>query len=273
MTRLFFGTVLLLGTVPMTARAQCSPNAPQIVDIVYRQVLERPADPASVSFAQALGSGRMTVRDVVAAVARSNEHRVRFYLRPIVVTVYRQMMDRDPSPDEMQLATSELAGGGDSLDEFVAHTATRAVNNRPDAVRLLYLRLLGREPDPEGLRNYTEAAQRQGIEAVARSLVRSDEYRVRTEDKTAMFEPSVRVLFRHLLGRDPDDFTLQQSMQLAAVYGVNGVVDRVMASQEYMQRYGDDIVPGHPDARFCGALNADRTATPRDPRSAIQRRR
>jgi len=81
------------------------------------------------------------------------------------------------------------------------------------------------------------------------------------------------MLYRHLLGRDPDPSLLQQSLQIAAVYDLNGVVDRIVASREYLDRYGEYAVPGRGDMRFCGPLNADRTAIPRVPRSAIPRRR
>ena len=268
MRRYLAGALLIVATTPIAARAQCSPNAAQVVDDVYQQILERPADPAAGRFVQALGTGELSVRDVVAAVAKSDEHRVRFFLRPVVIGVYREMMRRDPSPAELQSAASELDGGGESVDHFVAHTALRAVNNRPDAVRMLYVMLLGREPDPIGLRNYTEAAQQQGLEAVAESLMQSQEYRARTRDNTAMFEPGVRALYQHLLGRQPDPSGLQQSMQLASVYGLDAVVDRIIGSREYLQQFGQDAVPGRRPMRFCGSED---TAIPRDTREATPR--
>lgn len=261
MPRVMLGALLVIVASPMTARAQCS-AAPQIVDEVYRQVLERQADPAAAMFVEALSTGKMTVRSVVAAVAKSEEHRVRFFLRPVVVGVYRDVMRRDPSPTEIQTATSDLANGA-SLDAFVAHTAVRAVNNRPDAVRMLYVLLLDREPDADGLRNYTEAARQQGVEAVARSLVQSGEYRARTQDNTAMFVAGVRTLYQQLLGREPDPAGLAQGAQLAAVYGLDAVVDRLLDSREYLERYGENAVPGRRELRLCGPGSAQRTAIPR----------
>ena len=265
---------LLLGLVLMTAspagaQERCSSSAAQIVDDVYKQVLERPADPASAPFTEALVSGRMTVREVVGAVGKSPEHLERIFWRPLIVTVYRQVLQRDPSEEERQIATRDLAAGTQTIDGFVAHTAARAANNEQDAVRILYRRLLGREPDPDGLRSNTELAQRHGIEAAAQSIVRSAEYRARANAaaspmEASAYEQGVRALYQRLLGRDADPDGLQASLQLASVYGLGAVVDRMVTSREYAERYGDYAVPGRAQQRFCAPTNVPtRTARPR----------
>jgi hypothetical protein len=241
-----------------TAGQDCTSSAAQVVDDVYQQVLERPADQSTAQLTQDLAAGRITVRQIVAQVAKSSEHAERFFWQPIVSAVYRQVMRREPTQEEIRLGAADLASAPGRLPEFVARTATRAVNNNQDAVRVLYQRLLGRDPDESGLRVYTEMAQRDGIEAVARSIVNSAEYRqaagsgrVANADLAA-YENAVKSLYRHLLGRDPDPAGLRDLTRIAVERSFNLVVDRMVASQEYTQLYGDHVVPGR-NSRYCGS--------------------
>lgn len=243
--------------VAMTpSRQDCTSSAPQVVDDIYQQVLGRPADQSTASMTQDLAAGRITVRQIVAQVAKSPEYAERYFWQPIVSAVYRQVMRREPTQEEIRVGAADLARGG-RLPEFVARTATRAVNNNQDAVRLLYQRLLGRDPDPSGLRVYTEMAERDGIEAVARSIVNSAEYRqaagsgrVPNADLAA-YENAVKSLYRHLLGRDPDPVGLRDLTRIAVERNFDLVVDRMIGSQEYERLYGDHVVPGR-NIKFCG---------------------
>jgi hypothetical protein len=267
MPRLLLG-LLFLAASPAAAQERCTSSAAQVVDDIYKQVLERPADAGSAMFTEGLVSGKMTVRDIVAEVGKSREHQERFFWRPLIAGVYREVLQRDPSGEEQQIAARELMGGTQTVDGFVAHTAARAANNAQDAVRILYLRLLGREPDPDGLRNHTELAQRQGLEAVAQSIVASPEYKSRhsagaSGDNGVSYEAGVRALYQHLLGREADPDGLRALMQLASVYGLPAVADRIVSSPEYAQRYGSDTVPGSGAQRFCAPPNASRPALPR----------
>ena len=252
------------------AHAQsCTTSAAQIVDDVYKQVLERPADPGSALFTEALLSGRMSVRDVVAAVAKSPEHLERFFWQPLVTTVYREVLRRNPSPQEQRIAVRDLMQNPGSVDSFVAHTATRAANNEQEAVRILYQRLLGREPDPGGLQSAIALAQRQGIAAVAESIVNSEEYQRRTygrgirEATITPYEHGVAALYQHLLERPPDPEGARDLTQLASVYGLDSVVDRIVSSREYVGRYGEQGVPGRADVQFCAPDAGIRRARPR----------
>jgi hypothetical protein len=111
-------------------------------------------------------------------------------------------------------------------------------------------------------------AQRHGIEAAAQSIVRSAEYRARANGaavpiESGAYEQGVRAAYRHLLGRDADPEGLQTSMQVASVYGLGAVVDRIVSSREYTERYGDNAVPGRADQRFCAPTSVPRAARPR----------
>lgn len=237
----------------------CTTSAPQVVDDIYQQVLERPADQASAGFSQELASGRATVRDIVARVAKSDEHADRFFWQPLVSAIYRRILHREPSPEELRDTASQLALGQRQLPEVIARTAARATDNQEDAVRILYRRLLGREADEQGLRAFTDLARREGIEAVARDIVASREYRqhtgasgVRPED-AAIYEAAVQSLYRHLLGRDPDPAGLQHLTRVAMASGFDAVIDRMIGSSEYAQLFGSNTVPGRGRARYCGA--------------------
>jgi len=124
-------------------------------------------------------------------------------------------------------------------------------------VRVLYRRLLGREADPEGLRVFTEQARSQGLESVAQQIAASPEYRQRMagakfapEDRAA-YDAAIRSLYRHVLGREPDPQGMAGLTDLASLYGVDAVVDHMIASTEYQRLYGDNTVPGT-QTRFCG---------------------
>jgi hypothetical protein len=128
--------VLSVLAFPVAAQAQqpCTTDARRVVDELYRHILERPADPGSQTWVDALRNGA-TVRDVVRELAKSPEWNERFF-----------------NPSEGAVANQ------------------RAVAN-------LYRHILGRQPDPAGLRMYTEIANRRGLGAVVDGLVDSQEYR------------------------------------------------------------------------------------------------
>jgi hypothetical protein len=234
----------------------CDDNAARVVDDVYQQVLERPADQASAGFTQALISGRMTVRDIVAQLAKSEEHATRYFWRPVISSVYREILNREPSDEEVRQATADLSAGRREMIDVIARSARRAATSDEEAVKILYRQLLGRDADPQGLRGYTELARRDGIEAVARDITRSDEYRRKTGgswgavDEKA-YENAARTLYRHMLGRDPDAVMTQRLAQMAATSGFDAVADAIVNSPDYQRLYGDDVVPGS-GRRYCG---------------------
>ena len=165
-----------------------------------------------------------TVRDIVAQLAKSQEHATRYFWQPITMSLYQQILRREPSQQELQQTSADLASGQRQLIDVIGRTARRAANSDEEAVKILYRRLLGREADEAGLRGFTEQAGRQGIESVARDLVASAEYRQRsgganvTIDNGA-YESAVRTLYRHVLGRDADQSALQPLVRAAASSG------------------------------------------------------
>jgi hypothetical protein len=275
MSRVLVVAVIVLSsfTTAAFAQAPCVADAAQVVNRIYQQVIERPADAGAAELTEALSSGRLTVREAVAAVVGSPEYEMRFFWPTIVSAVHERLLQRPPTQQEMRIATRQLAEGGGPT-AFVADTATRAVNNNPNAIRMLYRGLLQREPDPDGLRAYTEMAEQRGVRAVAEHIVASEEYRDKATASglplgVDAYAPPVRALYRHLLGREADPGGLQALAEVASVYGMKGPVDRILGSPEYLQQFGENGIPGS-TIQFC---EPERRAVPRDPRARPRRPR
>jgi Ca2+-binding EF-hand superfamily protein len=122
-------TLALVGAIallPVAASAQqpCTANAQQVVDQVYRRILERPADAASAQLGERLANGTATVRDLVREVAKSPEHIHRFVSgndaagrRRSVEYLYRHLLGREGDPDGVAAHTGGIAARG--ADEVV----------------------------------------------------------------------------------------------------------------------------------------------------------
>ena len=68
-------------------------------------------------------------------------------------------------------------------------------------------------------------------------------------------ENVVRTLYRHVLGRETDPGAAGWFPQVRTK-GAAGIIDELMASPEYEQSFGADIVPGSAGVRYCGAGGA-----------------
>jgi Phycobilisome Linker polypeptide/Domain of unknown function (DUF4214) len=108
---MYRAAVLLFALLfPSVAAAQqpCTTNARQVVNELYRHMLERQADAGSAHWVQQLESGRMTVRDVVRSVATSPEYTERFFYAESgentpyersVARLYRHLLGRQPDAE------------------------------------------------------------------------------------------------------------------------------------------------------------------------------
>jgi hypothetical protein len=126
---------LILTCSPGLAMAQqpCTPDARQVVNELYRHMLERQADPGSAQWVQQLESGRATVRDVVREIANSPEHMQRFgqaeagegttYERS-VARLYRHILGRQPDAGG-QRAHAELMqrNGADAVIDRIVNSS------------------------------------------------------------------------------------------------------------------------------------------------------
>lgn len=245
---------------PFAAAQSCTNNAGSVVDAIYRQVLGRQPDAQSSGLVPQLASGRMTVRQAVAEVARSSEYRARLW-EPVVEATFRQVRNAAPERDHVESVARSIAEGRQTLDDVtIAFAAEEVQSQSPDtAVIAMYKRLLGRDPSPEEVTPFSERLQREGAEAIARTMVASPEFRQRfgrngvPSQGPAAYEAPVKQIYRQLLGRDADPDGLQQFTRVAAESGFEAVVDQIQRSPEYMQKAGDAGVPGT-DVRLCAPV-------------------
>ena len=117
--------VSVLTGVPSLAVAQqpCTTNASEVIEQVYRQVLERSADPGASVWVDRL-SRRTTVREIVRGIAKSPEHLQRFGSQSrdnMVVDVYRHLLNRGPDPEGMKNAGVfvSMRGSASLVDQLV----------------------------------------------------------------------------------------------------------------------------------------------------------
>ena len=111
--------------IPSLAVAQqpCTTDATQVIEQVYRQVLERSADPGASGWVHRLSEGT-TVREIVRGIARSQEHLERFGSQSkenMIVDVYRHLLNRGPDPEGMKNAGMfvSMRGSASLVDQLV----------------------------------------------------------------------------------------------------------------------------------------------------------
>ena len=97
-----------VAVVPSLALAQqpCTTDTRQVIEQVYRQVLERSSDPGASVWVDHLSRGT-TVREIVRGIAKSPEHLQRFGSQSrdnMVVDIYRHLLNRGPDPEGMKNA-------------------------------------------------------------------------------------------------------------------------------------------------------------------------
>jgi hypothetical protein len=125
--------VVIFSPVVAMAQQPCTTDARQVVNELYRHMLERQADAGSAQWVQELESGRQTVRDIVRQIANSPEHMQRFgqaeagegttYERS-VARLYRHILGRQPDATG-QRAHAELmqrSGPDAVIDRIVNST-------------------------------------------------------------------------------------------------------------------------------------------------------
>ena len=119
--------------VPSVAAAQqpCTSDARQVVNELYRHMLERNADAGSAHWVQQLESRQATVRDLVGAIAKSPEYQQRFmytesgenvpYERA-VGRLYRHVLGRQPDPEGQRVFArqAQQAGPAAVVDRLLA---------------------------------------------------------------------------------------------------------------------------------------------------------
>jgi hypothetical protein len=108
----------------------------------------------------------------------------------------------------------------------------------PEMLRELYLGILGREPDPDGLRHYTEALaqKKETFQHLVAVLVASFELRRKIY---AQFSPGLaRACFLGVLNREPDEAGLQTyTARLSREENLQPVLRELIASHEFKRTF------------------------------------
>ena len=127
-----FLLALTFSPAVVAAQEPCTTDAARVVDQLYRHILERVPDAGGARWAQQqLQTGQMTVRDVVAQLAKSEEHSRRFWRQEAgedapysraVGTLYRHILGRQPDAAGARSWANEGARRGVStiVDQLVA---------------------------------------------------------------------------------------------------------------------------------------------------------
>lgn len=93
------------------------------------------------------------------------------------------------------------------------------------------------------------------VKELVRSIAKSQEYMQRFGQSEAgeaqPYERAVSRLYRHVLGRQPDQNGLRNWTSNAQQRGLVAVVDAFVNSAEYNQNFGDWSVPGSGGLQFC----------------------
>ena len=132
----------------------------------------------------------------------------------------------------------------------------------PDArqvVNELYRHILERGADA-GSHSWVAHFERGGtVREVVRAIVTSDEHQQRFWKQEAgedtPYIRAVGTMYRHILGRQPDDAGARAWAAQTSRSGMDSIADRIINSAEYNQQYGDWGVPGTGGLRYCGREN------------------
>lgn len=133
----------------------------------------------------------------------------------------------------------------------------------------VYRHTLERGADPGSQTWARQLANGQlNVKEVVRRVAKSQEYMQRfgqTESGEAQpFERAVARLYRHVLGRQPDQGGLNNWARTAQQRGLAAVVDGFVDSAEYNNNFGEWGVPGSGGLRFCAGGQQSSAAEPSD---------
>ncbi len=122
-------------------------------------------------------------------------------------------------------------------------------------VNELYRHMLERSADPSSAAWVEKLQNGSTVRDLVREIAKSQEHAQRfynPGEGTVAHERAVATLYRHILGRQPDQAGLSAFTNTAMANGLGAVVDAIVNSTEYNQTFGDWGVPGSGGIRYCG---------------------
>jgi hypothetical protein len=176
----------LLG--PISALAASLSEANTIVRNAYNDLLGRDPDPDGLkTFRDHILNDGWSKEDVRKAIKQSPEYSLR-QAEMVVRRAFRDALDRDPTSSDMRKYKPLVENQGwteDDIKRDLRHSSTPASDDSPDAIiRRAYRDLLGRDPDPGGMKTFRQKILDEGwSEDDVREAVRnSPEYRKKHRD-------------------------------------------------------------------------------------------
>jgi len=114
----------------------------------------------------------------------------------------------------------------------------------PGLVDRIYIRVLERGKDDSGLITYGSALERgeQSVRDTVRLIALSEEHTNRFITPHNARE-AVGICYRHILARDADSGGLNTYVHVFETEGIDNVINDLINSEEYANRFGDDGVP------------------------------
>jgi hypothetical protein len=140
-------------------------RADLIIEHAFRELLERPPDPAGREHYQRLIRQGYTDEQVRAAIRQSVEYRVDL---PDSKTkrAYQNVLGREADPSGIESYRKKLVDRG-WTEKDVENDLRRSPEFRnrsfEDVVRRVYREVLGRDPDPDSLARYSRQMREQGL--------------------------------------------------------------------------------------------------------------
>jgi hypothetical protein len=153
-----------------------------------------------------------------------------------------------------------------TLFSSVAAAQAPCTSDATRVVSEVYRHMLERSPDP-GAQTYVRqlANGRLSVKELVRNVAMSSEHMRRfgqTEPgEEQPYSRAVATFYRHLLGRQPDIGGLRNWTRVAQQRGLPTVIDGLINSAEYDDRFSDFGVPGSGGLRYCSDTPAARSTS------------
>ena len=151
-----------------------------------------------------------------------------------------------------------------ALAPALASAQQPCTSDADSAVDAIYRQVLERPAGGEG--NARAEQLRSGqttVREMVREIAKSPEHRQRfliTNSQNGRVN-AVNALYRHLLARDPDPDGLNSHVQALANADIGEIIDVMINSAEYQQKFGTDTVPGG-SRRYCREANSSAANNP-----------
>jgi len=171
--------------------------------------------------------------------AGKNKLLIGLYSADLVDAAYHGLLGREPDPEGFAVYKEELASSRNlaGIMKELAHSEEfrqkSIVGQAPEIVRAIYLALLGREPDEEGLASYTaQITDLDKIVSVFADIAHSEEFWQRLIAVHA--QDLVKAAFRGLLEREPEPEAAESySGNLSSMGDLSAILADISKSDEF----------------------------------------